>query len=76
MTYKQAVDRLYEINDRAETLAGKHRLSRADEAEADELDDELALVNAHRKRLERADDLDEGLSQARRHRLLAGHRDG
>lgn len=57
LTYSDTVARIKEIRSRVEQLAAKHRLSRDEETEADELADELADLDEHRQRLEKCDRL-------------------
>jgi HK97 family phage major capsid protein len=60
LTYSQSEQRLRLIYARQAQLCAKHRLSRADEQEAVELSDEVTAIDAHRRSLERADDIAKG----------------
>ena len=54
MTREQAVERMGEIHARLEELAAKHRLSRADDQEFDQLRPEFTSLTDHIDRLDRA----------------------
>jgi HK97 family phage major capsid protein len=57
MTYSQSVNRIAEIEARMSELAAVRSTTPEQEAEFDELRDEVFALNDHRKRLERADKL-------------------
>jgi HK97 family phage major capsid protein len=57
LTHSEAVSRLEEIQTRMEQLNGKHRLSRSDQDEFDELGEEFRGLEDHCKRLDRAAEL-------------------
>lgn len=60
MPYSRIAPRLRVIHARQAQLAGKHRLSRADEQEASELSDEVTALDARRSSLERSHQLAHG----------------
>ncbi len=65
MNYSQCVSRLRTIHARLATLAAKHRMSRADEQEADQLSAEAVAIDDHRRSLDRADQLARGSGAGR-----------
>jgi HK97 family phage major capsid protein len=60
LSYSQVGSRARVLHARLVALGAKHRLSKADEREAGQLTAEVDLLDAHRRRLERADDLARG----------------
>jgi HK97 family phage major capsid protein len=57
MTYSQSVNRIQEIEAEMSRLAEKDSLTAEEESQYQELRDEVFVVDEHRKRLERADEL-------------------
>ncbi|OBJ90902.1 phage major capsid protein [Mycobacterium asiaticum] len=72
LTRPEAVERMEAIHARMERLGEKHRLSRADEQEFDDLKDEFGDLEQHVKRLDRAADLTAAARGAGRLRIEAG----
>lgn len=60
LSYSQCEQRARVMHARLVTLAAKHRLSRADEQEAEQLTAEVSAIDDRRRSLERADDLARG----------------